>query len=242
VLVGRLALLAVVSCAAPLPPLTACIEKGDCTRARALCDEGDINACVASRDYVLACQLNVTACSEAVSWGRIRGCQGARDEENDWLRFACDSGYPPACARIADKLVDGIDLPRDTERAAILYASVCDAADRFPRFARTTYRGGPFPIDDPMGDQLGACVRNERLVELGLGHTRARTSPERAVELSNERAVRYQGVRIERTVSLELERRRALGFAHSAEERAKAAREERASEVPLCGALLTHAR
>ena len=201
---------------------------------------------------VRACALEVSACS-SLTWyaTEFEGgpCRESYANETRLLRVACALGFPPACDGLAHKLVDGLNLPRDTERAARLYASVCDAEDTFAPSHDYEEDGARVPGDDPMDAQLFACADFERLAELGMaGDARAKTTPERALELTLERARTQAKTRRSRTAEtlqraggpalLATARRRASWIVPSAEEQAAAARRARQpGGLALCGPL-----
>jgi hypothetical protein len=203
-----LALLSLVACTPPprhADPLHRCTYEGDCDPVRVRCDAGDTEACLTlgylygtateasayhqpalGEQYLLrACRLSVLACEGLLDVALTqRGeCEADHANETRLIAAGCDAGYPPACVVLADRLVEGVDLPRDTERAARLEAFACDVDDRFPDFTLTGEDGKRVPAKDPMNHQLLACVRAQQLRELGLAGSAAppRTSLEEAM-------------------------------------------------------------
>lgn len=248
-----IALTAVAACGRPQPrhaePLERCTYEGDCQEARARCDAGGVDACLtlghlygtATKEarefhqpalgeaYLLrACKLSVLACYGVVDVAEHQRalCEFDYATETRLIEAACEVGYPRACAVLADKLVDGVDLPRDTGRAARLYAFACDVEDRFPEFTMIGQGGTRVPPPDPMALQVHACVRGGRLSELGLGGASPpRTTPEEAARLFAARAAKYQVPRrLAPEAWVEAERKAAEAFAQGPVERAAAVR------------------
>ena len=57
-------------------------------------------------------------------------CLGSADASSDDCEEACQRGDASSCGRLAERSERGAGVPRDEARAAALYATACDAADR----------------------------------------------------------------------------------------------------------------
>jgi TPR repeat protein len=213
-----LVVLSLVACTLPpryADPQDRCTHEGICEPVRDLCNAGDADACLTlgylygtttagpyhqpelgEQYFLRACRLSVLACDGLLYVAETqRGqCEADYGGEARLVGAACDAGYPPACAALAQKLVEGVDVPRDSERAARLYAFACDVEDRFPDFMLRGENGTRVPPKDPMIRQLLACVRALELHDLGLAGAAAppRTTVEEAMRRYATPPSRYQ--------------------------------------------------